>query len=89
MSSSPKKRSKAVIIGSVGTLVAGLCAYGVFRDEDKTCVDRRTSRVIDDDLCEDGDRNSRWYYGGHSSGGKMKGGSYTRSGFGGKFGGGS
>lgn len=83
-------RSRYVIIGSVGTLVAGLCAYGVLRDDDdegRTCVNAQ-DEVIDDDYCEDGSRGASWYYGGYSSGGKMKGGSFTRGGFGGKGGGG-
>lgn len=77
-------RSKNVIIGSVGVLVTGLCAYGVLRgnDEDRTCVNDR-NEIIDDDDCEDGRSGARWYYGGVRSGGKVTGGSFTRGGFGG------
>ncbi|HEX6682275.1 MAG TPA: hypothetical protein VF062_05745 [Candidatus Limnocylindrales bacterium] len=80
-------RSKYVILGSVGTLIAGLCAYGVIRDrdddDDRTCVNSQ-NQVVDDDECEDGRSGSRWYYGGSkSSSGHMTGGSYERAGFGG------
>lgn len=83
-------RSKYVILGGVGTLVAGLCAYGVIRDrdDDRTCVDAEY-QVVDDDACEDGRDGYRWYYGGsRGSSGKMTGGSFERSGFGGHSSGG-
>src|SRR5688572_12596918 len=89
----PRKRrlrSTYVILGSVGTLFAGLCLYGVVRDrdDDRTCVDAN-NQVVSDRDCEDGSGRGRWYYGGVSSGGKMNGGSYERAGFGGHGSGGS
>lgn len=87
----PRKRrlrSTYVILGSVGTLFAGLCLYGVVRDRDRTCVDAN-NRVVASRKCEDGSGGGRWYYGGVNSGGKMGGGSFERGGFGGHGGGGS
>lgn len=86
----PKRRlrSSYVILGSVGTLFAGLCLYGVVRDRDRTCVDANNYAVSNRD-CERGTPGARWYYGGRSSGGKMTGGSFERAGFGGHTGGGS
>lgn len=87
----PRKRrlrSSYVILGSVGTLFAGLCLYGVTRDRDRTCVDSNNYVVSDRD-CEDGSGRGRWYYGGVYGGGKMTGGSFERGGFGGHGGGGS
>jgi hypothetical protein len=81
-------RSTYVILGSVGTLFAGLCLYGVVRDRDRNCVDAN-GYVVADRECENGSNGSRWYYGGVSSGGKMNGGSFERGGFGGHGGGGS
>jgi hypothetical protein len=82
-------RSKYVIIGSVGTLFAGLCVYGVIRDRDRdrTCVDADNYVVIDQE-CERGTSGARWYYGGTNNGGRMSGGSFERGGFGGHGGGG-
>ena len=87
----PRKRrlrSSYVILGSVGTLFAGLCLYGVVRDRDRTCVDANNV-VVSDRECERGSGGARWYYGGRSSGGKMTGGSFERAGFGGHGTGGS
>lgn len=86
----PKRRlrSRTVIIGSIGALFAGLCMYGVFRDEKRTCVDNQ-NQVIRDDDCERGSSGARWYYGGSNVNGKMKDGSFVRGGFGGRTSGGS
>lgn len=87
----PRKRrlrSTYVILGSVGTLFAGLCLYGVVRDRDRTCVDVN-NQVVSDRECENGSGAGRWYYGGVKSGGKVTGGSFERGGFGGHGGGGS
>ena len=81
-------RSSYVILGSVGTLFAGLCLYGVVRDRDRTCVDSN-NYVVSERECERGSGGARWYYGGSSSGGKMTGGSFERGGFGGHGSGGS
>ena len=86
----PKRRlrSSYVILGSVGTLFASLCLYGVVRDRDRTCVDANNYVVSDRD-CERGTGGARWYYGGTRSGGKVTGGSFERAGFGGHGSGGS
>lgn len=87
----PRKRrlrSTYVILGSVGTLFAGLCVYGVVRDRDRTCVDSNNN-VIAKSQCENGSGYGRWYYGGFNNGGKMNGGSFERGGFGGHGSGGS
>jgi len=87
----PRKRrlrSTYVILGSVGTLFAGLCIYGVVRDRDRTCVDANNN-VISKSQCENRSGAGRWYYGGINSGGKMNGGSFERGGFGGHGSGGS
>ncbi|HZM82632.1 MAG TPA: hypothetical protein VFC19_43500 [Candidatus Limnocylindrales bacterium] len=86
----PKRRlrSSYVILGSVGTLFAGLCIYGVVRDRDRTCVDAN-NYVVPKSQCETGSGGARWYYGGNNSGGRMGGGSFERGGFGGHGGGGS
>ena len=84
-------RSSYVILGSVGTLFAGLCIYGVVRDrdDDRTCVDAN-NQVVSDRECEDSSGRGRWYYGGGvGSGGKVTGGSFERGGFGGHGSGGS
>jgi hypothetical protein len=81
-------RSRYVILGSVGTLFAGLCVYGVVRDRDRTCVDAN-NYVVSDRECERGTHGARWYYGGKNLGGRMSGGSFERAGFGGHGGGGS
>ena len=88
----PKRRlrSSYVILGSVGTLFAGLCLYGVVRDRDRTCVDSN-NYVVSDRECRNGTGlgGARWYYGGYNDGGKMTGGSFERAGFGGRSSGGS
>lgn len=81
----PRKRrvrSTYVILGSVGTLFAGLCVYGVVRDRDRNCVDNNNN-VVSNRECEDGSGGARWYYGGSNFRGKMSGGSFERAGFGG------
>jgi hypothetical protein len=65
-----------------------LCAYGIIRDNDRTCVNAK-NEVISDYECEHGHSGARWYYGGSSNGGRMSGGSYERGGFGGHGTGGS
>lgn len=84
-----KFKSKHVAYGVIGVLVLGCCGYSVYRDNRRDCVDPTTMQRIDSSYCRSGG-HGRWYYGGHAgSGGKITGGSYTRGGFGGHFGGGS
>jgi hypothetical protein len=83
-----RMRSEYVVIGSIGALVAGLCLYGVIRDDDRTCINGNYE-VIPDEECERGNTGAHWYYGGTNRNGKMSGGSFVRGGFGGHGGGGS
>lgn len=77
-------RSRYVALGAIGAAVLGLCSCTAF--EDKHCVDRQTTQVIDETHCRNGSGFGRWYYGGTSRSGRMTGGSYSRGGFGRVFG---
>jgi hypothetical protein len=83
-------RSEYVVFGALGAVVLACGGYGLYHATDRTCVDPATQRVIDSSNCRSGGPGA-WYYGGRSSGigSKATGGSYERSGFGGRTGGGS
>jgi hypothetical protein len=85
-------RSNYVVLGAVGAVTLACCGFGAYRDNaNRTCVDPKTQQVVDTSYCRTGGTGA-WYYGGRSNGigSKVKGGSFERGGFGGRFfGGGS
>ncbi|MFF1559134.1 hypothetical protein [Streptomyces sp. NPDC058279] len=72
-----RMRSGAVALGGMGLLAATLVACGSSAP-DKRCADRATLQKLNDNECRSGGRGA-YYYGGSTSSGKVKGGSFDKS----------
>jgi hypothetical protein len=76
-------------MGVGGALVAALCGFGIYQDNQRPCVGRNTQVILDESECRTGSGGAGsghgvWYYGGRggSVGEKATGGSFERGGFG-------
>ncbi|GHB45238.1 hypothetical protein GCM10010347_13410 [Streptomyces cirratus] len=72
-----RMRSGAVALGGMGLLAATLVACGS-SEPDKRCADRATLQKLNEKECRSGGHGA-YYYGGSTSSGKVKGGSFDKS----------
>jgi hypothetical protein len=79
----PKKRSKAVVVGTIVASFLGIGACAVATRDNGRCVDANET-VVDRSQCDHHVPGTRIYYGGagRSIGSKVTGGGYERGGFG-------
>lgn len=60
------KRSSKVVLGSLAVVAAGLCTWGIVRDDDpdysRACIDPATHIRYDDEECDDDDHRHVWFY---------------------------